>query len=133
MRIISSVPTLNFYSSTGSSLVKCCVAYCQIPRFQVRILVRVPNQLCLEESRVVSGGASHELEVPSTLCNWFKAWYNHSLFIYISQQTTSLSFLTYKHTKLRLALVQLLRIVEYEFSSCTVRFQGSRFESLSGC
>ena len=53
----------------------------------------------------VSGGASHGLEVPSILCNWFKAWYSHSLLIYISQQT-SLSFLTYKHTKLRLALVQ---------------------------
>ena len=74
---------LNFYSITGSSVVKCCVAYCCISRLLVLILVRVPNQLCLAESQVVSGGTSCGLEVLPTLCNWFKAWYSHSLVSHI--------------------------------------------------
>ena len=66
-------------SPTTSSVVKCCVAYCQIPRFQVWILIRMPNQLCLAESQVVSGGASCGLKVLPKLYNLFKVWYSHSL------------------------------------------------------
>ena len=54
----------------------------------------------------------------SALYSWVKAWYSHFLLCYVSQQT-SLSVLTYKHTKLRIGLGQLLGSTEYQFSSCT--------------
>ena len=107
-----------FYSSTSNSGVKCCVTYCQIPRFPVQIPVSVLNQLCLTESQVVSGVASHGLEVQPTSCNWFESWFSHSLLFYVSQQT-SLPVLTYKHNKLRLALGHQIGSAEYQFSSCT--------------
>ena len=82
MHSISSVPVLNFYSSAGISVVKCCVAYLA----DSKVHGSNPHQGAEPNvsGRVsgVSAGASRVLEVLPTLCNLYKAWYSHSLVLY---------------------------------------------------